>query len=446
MKNVILLSLALIAHASCATYSLTPLGEIPRSEDTLWSGVAILQGHTTPFSTQISLLLPKSKRFSFSLKEIQSDRKIPAQQSQWRGRENSEWGVQHLYYETLRPGEHYQLRVMDSKGTIVDERDLSTLDTRKSLARWVVASCMDDFFRELQIDMWREVQAHRPQMLFLIGDNVYADTRGGQKISPEEVTPSLIWTRYVETWLSLELFRMKRLIPSVAIWDDHDFGVNNGDRNFRYRAESLAIFESFYPQAALGGALEKGPGISLAFRAWGQQFLLLDNRSFRSAKGESPQTHFGAEQTQWILKKIRAFSGPTILMAGNQWFGGYHSFESFEGNHPLDFAAFLSELKATGRKVFFISGDRHLTELMRVTKEALGYETYELTSSGIHAKIYPSTWRENPNPRQIEGVASVQNYAVIESEPTQKNGGIKLGISSWGANLKELYRERVTIE
>lgn len=444
LRTVIFLSLSLV-FGSCATYTVAPLSESAQPVEERWEGVAILQGFTTPFTTQISVLLPKSKKFAFALEETRSQRKIPAQRSQWKGRDNSEWGVQQLRYETLRPGEEYRLRIFDAKGTVVDERMLGTLDTRKARARWVVASCMDDHFRDLQAKMWRDVQAHRPDLLFLIGDNVYADARAGQKIPPEEITPSLIWTRYVETWLTLELFRMKRLIPSVATWDDHDYGMNDGNRTFRYRSEVLAIFDAFYPQEAMRGSLERGPGLARAFKAWGQQFLLLDNRSFRSPKGESPQTHFGREQTEWILSKLRAFNGPSVLVSGDQWFGAYHTFESFEGDHPEDLAAFLENLKATGRKVFFVSGDRHLTELMRLPEEILGYETYELTTSAIHAKVYPSQWKETPNPRQIEGEANIQNYGVVESE-AHPGGGLKLWMSAWGPERKELYSESASVK
>ena len=335
--------------------------------------------------------------------------------------------------------------MLDAKGAIIDERTLETLDTRKTRARWAIASCMDDHFRELQASMWRDVQAHRPDLLLLIGDNVYADARAGQKIPPEEMTPSLIWTRYVETWLTLELFRMKRLIPSVATWDDHDFGMNDGNRSFRHRSEALAIFDAFYAQEAIRGSLERGPGLARSFKAWGQQFLLLDNRSFRSPKGERPQTHFGREQTDWILGKLHAFSGPSILVSGDQWFGAYHSFESYEGDHPDDFAEFLSRVRATNRKVFFVSGDRHLTELMRLPEDILGYETYELTSSAIHAKVYPSLWGEAPNPRQIEGEANIQNYAVVESEAIE-GGGLKLWMSAWGPERKELFSESASVK
>ena len=407
--------------------------------------MAILQGFTTPFTTQISVLLPKSKKFGFTLEETQSKRKIPAQSTQWKGRDNSEWGIQQLRYETLRPGEEYRFRVLDTKGVLIDERSLGTLDTRKARARWAIASCMDDHFRDLQAKMWRDVQAQRPDLLLLIGDNVYADARAGQKIPPEEITPGLIWTRYVETWLTLELFRMKRLIPSVAIWDDHDYGINNGNRTFRYRSEALAIFDAFYSQEAMRGSLERGPGIARVFKAWGQQFLLLDNRSFRSPKGEKPQTHFGREQADWTLEKLRAFAGPSILVSGDQWFGSYHTFESYEGDHPDDFSEFISRIRATGRKVFFVSGDRHLTELMRVSEETLGYQTYEFTSSAIHAKVYPSQWKEIPNPRQIEGEANVQNYGIVESEAIE-GGGLKLWMSAWGPDRKELYSESASVK
>ncbi len=54
--------------------------------------------------------------------------------------------------------------------------------------------------------------------------------------------------------------------------------------------------------------------------------------------------------------------------------------------------------------------------MSRIEKSLLGYETFEVVSSPIHARVYPPTWQEFPNPRQVAAVANVHNYTIVETE------------------------------
>lgn len=170
----------------------------------------------------------------------------------------------------------------------------------------------------------------------------------------------------------------------------------------------------------------------------------MDNRSFRSEPsklGKDQETHLGFDQTAQIMKSITS-ADPTWLIKGDQFFGAYHQFESFENNHPNDFKKFLSQLKDKKAKVFFVSGDRHLNELMRVSSDEFGSETYELTSSAIHASIYPNAWKKFPNPRQIHGASGVHNYSMLELK-SQKPWVMSL--VSYGPKMKVLFEEELII-
>lgn len=54
----------------------------------------------------------------------------------------------------------------------------------------------------------------------------------------------------------------------------------------------------------------------------------LDGRSFRTLHPEG--SHIGIDQEAWLLKNLIDETNPSILIKGDQFFGGYHSFESFE--------------------------------------------------------------------------------------------------------------------
>ncbi len=67
------------------------------------------------------------------------------------------------------------------------------------------------------------------------------------------------------------------------------------------------------------------------FRAFGQKFILMDDRSFRSVvsvNATNEQTLYGTDQEKWLFTELAADASPAWIMNGFQFFGGYHSFES----------------------------------------------------------------------------------------------------------------------
>jgi alkaline phosphatase D len=326
-------------------------------------------------------------------------------------------------------------------GKVVDERRFRLRPMAPQL-RFAVVSCSDDDFKDEQKIMWSHLLQQQPDYIFAIGDNVYADWHAGKYLG--DSTPDIMWKRYVETRKSLLLFRAKDLIPVIATWDDHDYGQNDGDGRYAHRKASLQIFKSFFPQDVEREAFFQGPGVASGFAVGEQRFLLLDDRSFRSPnkkplicqtkkdskfcqprpaekrgmKRTAPmaESHFGEAQTSWVMKQLeKAGSDVVWLFSGDQWFGAYSPFESFEANHPADFKKFMKSVKGIGARVAFVSGDRHASELSEVEPELLGYPSFELVSSPIHAKIFPSNWIDFPNPRQKAATAGAMNYTIVES-------------------------------
>ncbi len=349
------------------------------------------------------------------------------------------WGkLTQVRYEGLVAGVKYQLLVVGAAGELLDGRELQTLDITKKRVNFAVASCMDNRHPQ-QKQMWTELVGHEPEMIFLIGDNVYADTEVA-KSTP--APPDTVWKRYFETRRDLQLFKARRLIPVFAVWDDHDFGQNDGDRTYPYRAESRKIFHAFFGSAEYPGVFDRGPGVASRLNAFGQRFFFLDDRTFRSPAGDrGGQTHFGVDQESWLFTDLFTAT-PVWLISGDQFFGAYHKYESYEGRHPDSFARFVRRLKSQSSPVVFLSGDRHLSEVMEIPADVLGYRSFEITSSAIHAEVYPNPWTQTPNPRQIEGVASINNYAFIEAEAA---GALQLSVKAFGPDNRRLFSRNVEI-
>ena len=82
------------------------------------------------------------------------------------------------------------------------------------------------------LPIWPWVNHYEPDILLWIGDNVYSDA----------LDPDIIREEY----------RRQRDIPALqpilhntshlAIWDDHDFGLNNHDRTNPIKDEAYEVF------------------------------------------------------------------------------------------------------------------------------------------------------------------------------------------------------------
>jgi alkaline phosphatase D len=84
-----------------------------------------------------------------------------------------------------------------------------------------VASCADQ--RKPQ-PIWDAVLAESPDFFVFAGDNVYASEQ------PFEV--SKLHAAYMELAAKPNFERLRSTVPHVAVWGDHDYGVNDGGAEF----------------------------------------------------------------------------------------------------------------------------------------------------------------------------------------------------------------------
>lgn len=345
--------------------------------------------------------------------------------------------VVHFEVDGLKPDQDYRAQFLRRDGRLVDSRIFRSLNVGKRKARIAVASCMDDAFVEVQKVQWNAMLDEKPDAIFLIGDNIYTDLTDGKGTGPSNT--QTLWRRYLETRSRLALFFAKRLVPTFALWDDHDYGVNDGDKDYPNKDVSRDVFQTFFGNPSYPGHLERGPGVSFRLDAFGQIFFFLDGRYHRSAPEKTigtEATHFGRDVEGWLFAGLDGRT-PTWLVAGDQFFGGYHQFESYEGVFPTSFRKFIARLKARGTPVAFISGDRHMTEVMRIERDVLGYETFELTTSPMHAKTYPGTIAKAPNPRQIAGKDGEVNFMILDLDT---EGKWATTVKALGEGGRTLYR------
>ena len=95
--------------------------------------------------------------------------------------------------------------------------------------------------------------------------------------------------------------------------------------------------------------------------------------------------------------------------------------------------------------MIFVSGDRHFSELMKIPKDDVGYETLELTSSGF-IQICPlkPVFGMFHNHRRWVAKAAARNFALIDVV-AQNNGSVSGTISSRSADGEQFYSRNFSV-
>lgn len=370
------------------------------------------------------------------------------------------WHVDQLHVDRLKPNQEYQLLIYNSRSSKpIDWRRFHTLDIQKKTARFVVGSCMSDShaFEHVRRQIWPLMSEKKPDFIMLLGDQVYVDDF--DFVRREQATEYDLWSRYIDSFRKIPLFQQRDLIPIYAVWDDHDFGTNNSNKNFKAKNPARKVFTAFFGGKNIPNIIEQDQnGVYISFRAFQQTFLLMDNRYFRDPDSKNPYGQWGEKQHGWFKMQLQQAKTPIWLANGGQFFTRATVVpvdakttkqinESFIDDHPTHFQKIIEDLKTSPQPLAFLSGDVHYSEISKIEDTLLGYPTYEITSSPIHSYIYRApdgsdSWLNNPR-RYV--AAKDHNFIVIDSSANEKT--LNMRVRSFGVKKDEaLFDKTLTIK
>lgn len=351
----------------------------PPGNPTPWP---VLQGPTDERSASFILLLPENYPFSVVVAN-EDGRVLPWRFAARTPMPDLGLAVYEIVVSGLTPRRDYTLFLVNDQGAYFDRRIFRSLDLGRAGAfRFAAVSCMNDLYKRHSVTMWEALAREHCDFAIFHGDTCYAD----QRMLEEGATG--LARRYSETRLALAWFRLERLTPTFAVWDDHDFGINNGDRTFPLADFIRSLFRQFWG-ATDNAAWRKGHGVGSRLDAFGQRFFLLDGRSFRDPPDTPDGRHWGADQLAWLLDGISRDATPAWVVSGTQYFGENPLRESVEADHPDDLLRLTTGLSQAPGPAAFISGDVHFSEIKAVDRRWLGYDTYEFTASSMHSTPNP---------------------------------------------------------
>lgn len=264
------------------------------------------------------------------------------------------------------------------------------------------------FQRDRVQPIWHAVQNWQPNLFLWIGDNMYGDSHD----------PDILAEEYQRQRDITLLQPVQRTIPQLAVWDDHDFALNNHDHTNPVKDAALEVFKNYWANPSYGLPETKG----VFFRhSWGDvDLFMLDCRYWRdpNRQQDSPgKTFLGAGQLAWLKNGLKESKASfKLLVSGSGWTKakgeGGDSWASFTHERDSLFA-FIRDNDISG--VLLLSGDTHCGELNVIPfSQQGGYDLYDLVSSPLGQNASIGWVRRNPEQRIRVPFSSSANCGIID--------------------------------
>lgn len=215
--------------------------------------------------------------------------------------------------------------------------------------------------------------------------------------------------------------------PVYATWDDHDYfnndkwGVPKGFTN-KDRSGVTAVFRNSWCNPSYGFNDDRG-GVFLRTRIGPCDIIMVDNRSFRTARGngEEPDGNFlGAAQMQWLEQQLLDCKGSFIILScGTMWSdyvsNGKDSWGMFDPKGREKIFSLIERHRIPG--VLLISGDRHGARVFRIPRPS-GHTFYEFepASMGGRGDGPPAIIRNCQH--QLSGIAGKYAFGEFSFDTT----------------------------
>ncbi len=297
-------------------------------------------------------------------------------------------------------------------------------DDPKLVTKIAFGSCVD---QDKPVPIFDTMAATKPDLLLLLGDNMYADLDKKLKVTPDVIREKYQQMAKVPGFIKLKAASGKIL----ATWDDHDYGKNDGGAEWEHKDAAQKEFHDFFGTPENDPRRkQKGVYHAEVYGPVGKrvQVIMLDTRYFRSPLKKGPfdpklrfapylpntdagVTMLGDDQWKWLEEQLKKPAEVRLLVSSIQVVPDEHPFEKW-ATIPKEREKLYALLNSTGANgVLILSGDRHLAEISVDTK-AIGYPLYDVTSSGFNQAS--KSWRApEKNSYRVAGMPYGDNFGFL---------------------------------
>lgn len=266
---------------------------------------------------------------------------------------------------------------------------------------FVFASC---YKQDKKAPALETIAVMKPGVMVWMGDTIYGDTEDMEALREE----------YDELARHPSFLKIRESSEVIGTWDDHDYGVNDGGKEYPKRAESQQVLLDFYEVPEESPRRDREGVYSTSVHGEeGKQVrvILLDTRYHRDEKG-SNGTILGEEQWRWLERTLRESEAEAhVIVSSIQVIPNEHRFEKwgeFEDERRRFFELLADEEIPP---VFIMSGDRHRGEITLNT-DLTGYPLYEITASSLNRGYFGK--KEDPNSERVGEQIHEPNFAGVD--------------------------------
>lgn len=256
---------------------------------------------------------------------------------------------------------------------------------------------------------WETIAATKPDYWLWMGDNVYADGDA-----------SVLTAGYAQLQNDPDYQAFTAGVQVYGIYDDHDYGTNDGDRTWPYRDTAATLLLNLVGAPSDHPARRREGAYQTYVLGEGERtirLILLDARYFREPLAAGKEQRYqpdptanllGETQWQWLEKVLATdSSAATLIVSSIQVLTRDQPYEKW-----ADFPAArtrLERLLATYRPphLTLLSGDRHLAEAAYQTGE---YNLLEITSSGL---THSYEGADEENRYRISPLVDERNFGLL---------------------------------
>jgi alkaline phosphatase D len=232
--------------------------------------------------------------------------------------------------------------------------------------------------------IWSAIKEENLKEFFFMGDNVYGDNKETGELDDMKVAYALQKEK-LPKWLNN--------INVNAIWDDHDYGKNDGGKEYVFKTQSQTLFLNFW-EVPENDPRRSRKGIYFSqvrdINNLKVNLVGLDTRYHRSALGQEDKpysavedlskTMLGKAQWDWLIAELSKKSDLNIIVSSIQVIPTNHGFEKW-GNFPHERDKLLKLIENSNTPTIIISGDRHKAGLYKKGN------LIELTSSSLNKPL-----------------------------------------------------------
>jgi alkaline phosphatase D len=301
-------------------------------------------------------------------------------------------------------------------------------------------SCLDQDYPQ---PIWESIKNENINSFIFLGDNVYGDDPSGELNK-----------------MKIAYTKQKKMIPEWlykkdinVIWDDHDYGLNNGGASYSFKKQAKSMYLDFWniPKDDLRRTRE---GIYtnklINIDGFRVNIVLLDTRYFRSdlnrtldvkpvyKKNLNPNsTVLGKKQWAWLEETINQKADLVILSTSIQLLATSHRFEKWS-NFPIEHLKIKKLLKNSKIPILIISGDRHQGAIYN--EDSL----FEITSSSLNKPLSPSklTGPKEEDNKMIGDMYIDENFGLITIDTKKMEYLVELK----DINGKEIKQKLISIK